>query len=263
MRPNAETETRTGRRWARTGALLGGIVSLVANVTHAFTMDHKTVLAATVSVMSGLLWPSLLMVMTEVIIYNRFQGWSFGLKLAGFPPVAIIAAVSSYLHMSGLLRYAGESGFIATFGPLAIDGAMVLCSGALMVTRPSAPPVPVPVEAPVETPSVPVPVSAPRAVPSRVPVPAVHQLPDPDGLPSVPGLTRHRVSQVMAIRGAVPLRADRDALTWDRCGEILGITGRGALQKIHNAVRLMDEADSVEVPDPSMAMGGDRECVSV
>jgi hypothetical protein len=46
--------------------------------------------------------------------------------------VAAIAAIISYRHMSGLLAAYGEEGVGAILGPLAVDGLMVVSSGALM-----------------------------------------------------------------------------------------------------------------------------------
>ena len=42
----------------------------------------------------------------------------------------------SYRHLSGLLAFYGEDGITSTVGPLAVDGLMVMATGALLATRP-------------------------------------------------------------------------------------------------------------------------------
>jgi hypothetical protein len=58
-------------------------------------------------------------------------------------PVGVVAAVVSYRHLSGLLAFYGEDALTATIGPLAVDGLMVMATGALIATgttRPAAEP---------------------------------------------------------------------------------------------------------------------------
>jgi hypothetical protein len=47
-------------------------------------------------------------------------------------PVAGVAAFVSYRHLSGLLAHYGEEPIICIIGPLAIDGLMVMATGALL-----------------------------------------------------------------------------------------------------------------------------------
>ena len=49
-------------------------------------------------------------------------------------PVASVAAIVSYRHLSGLLAFYGEDTITATIGPLAVDGLMVMATGALLAT---------------------------------------------------------------------------------------------------------------------------------
>lgn len=49
--------------------------------------------------------------------------------------MAGVAAFVSYRHMSGLLTHYGEDILVATVGPLAIDGLMIMATGALLAAR--------------------------------------------------------------------------------------------------------------------------------
>jgi hypothetical protein len=49
-------------------------------------------------------------------------------------PVAFVAALVSYRHLSGLLAYYGEEPVVCVLGPLAVDGLMVMATGAILAT---------------------------------------------------------------------------------------------------------------------------------
>ncbi len=129
-----------GRGWAYTGAILGGLVSIAANVAHSFIPPHG----------SPADWAP----------RARRRGRRRG--LAGVPvrrggdlrpgPVAARCQLApaalgraccrsrrspafvSYRHLSGLLAHYGEEPIIYYVGPLAVDGLMVMATGALMAT---------------------------------------------------------------------------------------------------------------------------------
>jgi hypothetical protein len=78
-------------------------------------------------------------------------------RFVGLLPVAVVAAIVSYGHLSGLLAHYHESWLTAHIGPLAVDGLMVMASAALMATAPQradAAPETVPVPVPVQVPAV-------------------------------------------------------------------------------------------------------------
>jgi hypothetical protein len=56
------------------------------------------------------------------------------LRWAGMLPVAFVAALVSYRHLSGLLAYYGEESIVCVIGPLAVDGLMVMATGAILAT---------------------------------------------------------------------------------------------------------------------------------
>jgi hypothetical protein len=79
-------------------------------------------------------WPLALLISIEVISRVEWPdavGWKF-IRYGGLTAVAVIAAVISYRHMSQLLAAYGEDAVSAAIGPLAVDGFMVVCSGALL-----------------------------------------------------------------------------------------------------------------------------------
>lgn len=123
--------SRDGIGWARAGFWLGLGVSIAANVLHA--LEPGVPRAA---VVGSAIWPVLLLIAVEILSRvswgsHRGQRWA---GLAGAAAVAIVAAIASYQHMRGLLLSWGEGAFLASIGPLAVDGLMVLAGMALMVT---------------------------------------------------------------------------------------------------------------------------------
>jgi hypothetical protein len=149
---------KTGRTWAYTGAILGGAVSIAANVAHSYVPPTDAPTGwhpHTGAVVGAVFWPLALFVAVEIfarITWPTGQRWT-ALRFLGLLPVALVAAVVSYRHLSGLLAYYHEDALTATIGPLAVDGLMVMATGALIATsaRRIAAPVPMP-DTPVTTP---------------------------------------------------------------------------------------------------------------
>jgi len=128
-----------GRGWAYGGAVLGGLVSIAANVAHSYVPP------ATAgpgwgpqpgAVIGAVFWPVALFMALEVMARTAWPAerrW-VAVRWLGLLPVAMVAAVVSYRHLSGLLAFYGEDGLTATVGPLAVDGLMVMATGALLAT---------------------------------------------------------------------------------------------------------------------------------
>jgi hypothetical protein len=160
----------SGRGWAYLGAILGGVVSIAANVAHSYVPPSGAPAdwsPQTGAVIGAIFWPSALFVAVEIlarVAWPAAARW-FALRFAGLLPVALVAAVVSYGHLSGLLAFYGESQWTAAIGPLAVDGLMVMATGALIATSAArtatvtADPVPVAVT-----------VTPPAEVPAPVPV---------------------------------------------------------------------------------------------
>jgi len=143
----------TGRGWAYTGAILGGAVSVAANVAHSYVppagaQRWSPHLGA---VIGAVFWPVALFVAVEIFArtpWGRQAKWA-ALRWLGLLPVALVAAVVSYRHLSGLLAFYREDALTATIGPLAVDGLMVMATAALVATgigrsAPVAEPAPAP-----------------------------------------------------------------------------------------------------------------------
>jgi hypothetical protein len=137
------TTTGTGRSWAYLGALVGAGVSVAANVAHSYVPPADAASSwspHTGAVVGAVFWPVALLVAIEVLAR---VGWPAGgrwlvVRFGGLGPVATVAAVVSYRHLSGLLSFYGEDAVTATVGPLAVDGLMVMATGALLATRPGS-----------------------------------------------------------------------------------------------------------------------------
>jgi hypothetical protein len=132
-----------GRGWAYFGALLGGMVSIAANVAHSYVppADWKPTPAGTEftpqpgAVFGAVFWPIALFTAVEILAripWPAGRRW-VALRFGGLLPVAVVAAVVSYRHLSGLLAFYGtEDGLTVAIGPLAVDGLMVMATGALL-----------------------------------------------------------------------------------------------------------------------------------
>jgi hypothetical protein len=129
----------SGRGWAYTGAVLGGLVSIAANVAHSFiapTDAPANWLPEPGAVVSAIVWPVFLFIAVEILARVAWPAgrWWSALRFGGMTPVALVAAFVSYRHLSGLLHHYGEETIVAILGPLAVDGLMVMATSALLAT---------------------------------------------------------------------------------------------------------------------------------
>jgi len=128
-----------GRGWAYAAALLGGLVSVAANVAHSYVPPAGAGSGWSPqagSVIGAVFWPVALIMALEVMARTPWPAaWCWiAVRWLGLLPVAVVAAVVSYRHLSGLLGFYREDALTATIGPLAVDGLMVMASGALLAT---------------------------------------------------------------------------------------------------------------------------------
>lgn len=135
------TSARSGRVWAYLGTITGGAVSIAANVAHTYVppkglpawLHYRPQFGA---VVGAVFWPLALFIVIETlarVAWPKGGRWVL-LRFAGLAPVAVVAAIVSYRHLSGLLAYYGEDSITRTIGPLAVDGLMVMATGALIAT---------------------------------------------------------------------------------------------------------------------------------
>jgi hypothetical protein len=145
MSDTTTRHTASGRGWGYVGAVLGGLVSIAANVAHSYVppagapADWRPAIG---DVVGAVFWPVALFVAIEILART---GWPSGkrwvvVRFLGLLPVAVVAAIVSYGHLSGLLAHYGESTLTSHLGPLAVDGLMVMASSALMATAPGRTP---------------------------------------------------------------------------------------------------------------------------
>jgi hypothetical protein len=134
---SAEPEARCG--WGYAGAVLGGLVSIAANTAHSFVAppgapsDWRP---PTGAVIGAVFWPIALFIAIEILARTAWptgKRWA-AVRFVGLLPVALVAAVVSYNHLSGLLAHYGEDRLTVTIGPLAVDGLMIMSSAAVMAT---------------------------------------------------------------------------------------------------------------------------------
>ncbi|PRY30255.1 hypothetical protein [Pseudosporangium ferrugineum] len=194
----AVLRVRPGRRWAYIGAALGGTVSIAANIAHSYVPPAGVTAEGWSpnfgAVIGAVFWPVALFVATEILTRVAWPtGWTWQLlRWLGMVPVAFVAALVSYRHLSGLLAFYGEEPIVCVLGPLAVDGLMVMATGAILATGTHQHPEPVP------TPAVPDPVRiaaptlpavpAPRTTappPAGDPEPATTPAPTPEPVPAL------------------------------------------------------------------------------
>lgn len=137
----------SGRGWAYVGVILGGVVSIAANVAHTYLPKPPAGAPAgwvpdpgwspsPLAVAFSVFWPVALFVAVEIltrVAWGDGFRW-FVARVIGVLPVALVAAVVSYRHLAGLLAHFGEDSLTIAIGPLAIDGLMVMASAALLAT---------------------------------------------------------------------------------------------------------------------------------
>lgn len=133
--------TSNGRAWGYIGALLGGLVSIGANTAHSYVPPAGAPVGwrpPTGAVIGAVFWPIALFVAIEILARTAWPSgkrW-IAVRFVGLVPVAVVAAIVSYNHLSGLLGHYGEDRLTTVIGPLAVDGLMVMASAALMATAP-------------------------------------------------------------------------------------------------------------------------------
>jgi hypothetical protein len=136
------SRTSNGRGWAYVGTTLGGAVSLAANAAHSYVAPAgapATWRPHTGAIMFAVFWPIALFVAIEMLARVRWRTGALWVivRYVGLGPVAVVAAIVSYQHLSGLLATYGENRLTVVIGPLAVDGLMVLSAAAVMATSPA------------------------------------------------------------------------------------------------------------------------------
>lgn len=131
---------QSGRYWAFIAIGFGACVSIAANVAHSYLPPEGANTGwrpETGAVVFSVFWPVALFFAVEIMARIKWpRGWQWKLvRFGGLLPVTAVAAIVSYQHLSGLLAHYGENGMTSTIGPLAVDGLMVMATGALIATK--------------------------------------------------------------------------------------------------------------------------------
>ncbi|WP_458690466.1 terminase gpP N-terminus-related DNA-binding protein [Nocardia tengchongensis] len=140
----APTMTPRGRGVARTGFVFGSLTSVATNVLHTYlpTIHMPTGLTLVIAARVGsAVWPLGLLLSVEVLArvsWRRGRGWSIA-RFGGAGAVAFGSAVISYSHVRDVLLAWGYGHPAAEFGPLTLDGLMVVCGFALLSLTPANP----------------------------------------------------------------------------------------------------------------------------
>src|SRR3954451_3034431 len=131
----------SGRPWPYTGLILGGGVSVAANIAHSYVPPPAAPPGWAPSpgaVLLAAFWPAAVFVAVEIMArasWGAGRRWLL-VRWGGLAPVALVAAVVSYRHLAGLLGYYGEDSVTISIGPLAVDGLMIVSTGALLAMSP-------------------------------------------------------------------------------------------------------------------------------
>ena len=170
MRTVTDNNNRSGRRWAYTFTVLGGAVSIAANIAHSYVPPQEAPATWTPqpgAVVGAIVWPVFLFGAVELLARVAWPDglrWQL-LRFGGMTPVAVVAALVSYRHLSGLLAFYGEEPIVCILGPLAVDGLMVMATGAIIATGHQH------TTTPASTPAVPDLTEVPAPTPPAVPTP--------------------------------------------------------------------------------------------
>ncbi|GAB3207884.1 terminase gpP N-terminus-related DNA-binding protein [Nocardia tengchongensis] len=135
------TDKPRGQLVARTGFVFGSLTSVATNVLHTYlpTVHMPNGLALVIAARLGAaIWPIGLLLSIEVlarVAWRRGPAWTAA-RFGGAGAVAFGSAVISYSHVREVLLAWGYGHPAAEFGPLTLDGLMVVCGFALLSLTP-------------------------------------------------------------------------------------------------------------------------------
>lgn len=120
---------------------MGATVSVAANIAHSYIAPEDAPRGwqpERGQVIGAAIWPLALAISSEVLARTTWGRRGRLIGSAGVALVAAVAAVVSYIHLSGLLAHWGEATITVIIGPLAVDGLMVVSTAALLASSPEA-----------------------------------------------------------------------------------------------------------------------------
>lgn len=124
----------SGRRIAYVTMLAMLSLSIAGNVSHTYHLDPTPGIR---SLVYAVAWPVMVWLGVELFVRVPWQAKASHhlVRWVGILLVAAIAALVSYRHLRGLLKADSEEWTVYTFGPLAVDGLMLMATLALLLTR--------------------------------------------------------------------------------------------------------------------------------
>ncbi|WP_330179637.1 helix-turn-helix domain-containing protein [Nocardia sp. NBC_01503] len=131
------TPAARGRLVSWTGFVFGSLTSIAANVLHTWLPAAHMPPGWTPGIapqIGAAVWPIGLLLSVEVLSRAQWRGgrmWGVA-RYGGAGAVAFGSAVISYSHVRDVLMAWGYGHPAAEFGPLTLDGLMVVCGFALM-----------------------------------------------------------------------------------------------------------------------------------
>ena len=134
-------EGANARRYVRNTLVFTLIISIIANITE--TTLATSDISLWLRVPGAAVWPILAFRAIEILVRMLWErSFSHYLTRSLILIPGIPAIIVSYEHQRALLIAMGETGIVPFIGPIAIDGLMIGCTLALLVTRPSQDPEP-------------------------------------------------------------------------------------------------------------------------
>lgn len=159
-------EGANARRYMRNTLVFTLVISIIANITE--TTLAVSEISLWLRVPGAAVWPVLTFCAIEILVRVQWERrFSHYLTRSLILIPGIPAVIVSYEHQRALLVSMGETGIVPFIGPIAIDGLMIGCTLALLVTRRSA----VTPAGEIETPEVPEVVAEAEEIVRRVPRP--------------------------------------------------------------------------------------------
>ncbi|MFF5233617.1 DUF2637 domain-containing protein [Dactylosporangium sp. NPDC000521] len=126
VEPGAQLQRLRRMQWTLRGALAVALIaSMAANVLHA----APDPVARSIAAWSPLALYAAIEVMTRVPIRNRLLG---GIRIVATVAIAIIAGITSYLHMVGVAERYGESWQVVYLLPISVDGIVAVFTLSLL-----------------------------------------------------------------------------------------------------------------------------------
>lgn len=127
-------EGANARTYVRNTLIFTLVISIIANITETTLADSE--ISLWLRVPGAAVWPILAFRAIEILVRMLWERrFSHYLTRALILIPGIPAIIVSYEHQRALLVSMGEVGVVPFIGPIAIDGLMIGCTLALLVTR--------------------------------------------------------------------------------------------------------------------------------